>query len=64
MSKELISMKVRYAALIELTQTYHDALEQVMRHSRHHENIDLNSAKRALASIYKIARECRNVDGE
>lgn len=42
----------------------HEALEQIMRRAVHNKTLDLQSARRALAEIYQIARECRNVEGE
>ncbi|TES71453.1 hypothetical protein E2P84_27415 [Burkholderia cepacia] len=41
-----------------------DALEQIMRRAVHGQTLDVQSARRALAEIYQIARKCRNVEGE
>ncbi|WP_175725153.1 hypothetical protein [Burkholderia ambifaria] len=41
-----------------------DALEQIMRRAVHGQTLDVQSARKALAEIYRIARECRNVEGE
>jgi hypothetical protein len=64
MPEKEISLEARYNAVIAMAQTYHDALEQIMRHAVHSATLDVNSARKALAEIYRIARECRNVEGE
>lgn len=47
-----------------LFERQHDALEEIMRRAVHSSTLDLQSARRALAEIYQIARKCRNVEGE
>jgi hypothetical protein len=50
--------------LLLILERQNDALEQIMRRSVHSSTLDLTSARKTLAEIYKIARECRNVEGE
>ncbi|WP_175786354.1 hypothetical protein [Burkholderia cenocepacia] len=60
----LSTIEKQLNAANNLLERQDEALERIMRHAVHGQTLDVQSARRALAEIYQIARACRNVEGE